>query len=319
MKTVAIIAAAMLGFAAADQTMSSFLEFASKHNKVYSSEQEMQYRFQVFKDNLATAAERNAKEANATHGVTKFMDLTPEEFRMHYLNYRPSEPSNPEVDMPRTSRANAASINWADKGATTPVKDQGQCGSCWAFSATEQIETDYYFNSGSLQTLAPQQIVSCDTTSYGCNGGWTEHAYDYVVGAGGIESESAYPYTSGTTELSGRCKFDASQIAVTPTGYNTISSSASGESKMLTQIASSPMSICVDAESWQTYTSGVVTSATCGTSVDHCVQVVGYESNNNYWIVRNSWATSWGEQGYIYVAEGENACAIASDATTVTF
>jgi C1A family cysteine protease len=193
------------------------------------------------------------------------------------------------------------------------VKDQGYCGSCWAFSATEQIETNVAMSTGKLLTLAPQQIVSCDTTSYGCSGGWTENAYDYVLGAGGIEAESSYPYTSGTAGVTGTCSSSSSSFVTTISGYSTISSRASQESQMVTQIATSPMSICVDAETWSSYTGGVVTS--CGSSVDHCVQVVGYNADDSYWIVRISWGTSWGESGYIYVEAGSNMCAIASDAT----
>jgi C1A family cysteine protease len=200
------------------------------------------------------------------------------------------------------------------------------------------------FATGSLLTLSPQQITSCDKSDAGCNGGNTETAYKYVASAGGLEANSAYPYTSGKAGKSGTCKFSKSGAKATIKSYTTVSRTKAGESKMLTQIAKSPISVCVDAETWQTYKSGIV-GASCGTSVDHCVQAVGYKTGaTNYWrphqsrtpqsaasatqrpdpspsagrIVRNSWGTSWGNDGFIYVQEGINACAIASDATVTT-
>merc|ERR1712096_334280 len=123
---------------------------------------------------------------------------------------------------------------------------------------------------------------------------------------------------SGTAGVTGVCKAQSSSFATTIAGYSTISSSRAGESSMVTQIPTSPMSVCVDAESWSSYTSGIVT--TCGRQVDHCVQAVGYNSDGStpYWIVRNSWGTSWGQSGYIYVEAGDNMCQIASDATIAT-
>merc|ERR1712037_74941 len=131
----------------------------------------------------------------------------------------------------------------------TPVKNQGQCGSCWAESATEQIESNHFLATGKLVELSPQQVTSCDTTTAGCGGGWTENAYDYVVKAGGIEPNSDYPYTSGNTQQTGKCKFKKSDVAVKITGCNQISYYESNpkdasESVMARAIASTPLSIC---------------------------------------------------------------------------
>jgi len=223
-----------------------------------------------------------------------------------------------ELALPLTASADAASIDWRKHSPKilTPVKDQGQCGSCWAFSATEQIETNVAMATGHLYTLSPQQIVSCDKTDLGCNGGNTETAYDYVA-HNGLEAESAYPYVSGDSGRSGTCHYKSSKTEVTISSYKTVSHSKRSEGKMLTQIQKSPISVCVDASKWQTYHSGVL-GARCGTSLDHCVQAVGYNGNGNYWIVRNSWNTDWGQDGYIYVKEGVDACGIAKDATIVT-
>ena len=170
--------------------------------------------------------------------------------------------------------------------AVTAVKNQGQCGSCWAFSATEEIESCTKLGGGDLPVLAPQQITSCDTVDAGCNGGNTNTAYQYVISAGGMEAETSYPYTSGTTEQSGTCTFNAADITTKITGFSYVSEEASQEGKMLTQVASSPISVCVDATIWQTYTSGIITAASnCGTALDHCVQVAGYNSDGGYWLV----------------------------------
>merc|ERR1711998_526676 len=188
---------------------------------------------------------------------------------------------------------------------TTPVKDQGYCGSCWAFSATEQIESDYIRETGGYEILSPEQITQCDSSSYGCSGGWTENAYDYVVGTG-MATEEDYPYTSssGTT---GSCKSSFDTV-VSITGYETVS----GESSMASYVGSTgPLSVCLDASSWSTYTGGILSS--CGNSVDHCVQAVGIDTDEGYWKVRNSWGTSWGESGYIRLAYGQNTCDLASD------
>merc|ERR1712216_426573 len=155
---------------------------------------------------------------------------------------------------------------------------------------------------------------TCD----GCNGGNPDLSYNYLQSTGGLEPESDYPYVSGTSEQTGTCKVDKADFQVSISGYNSVSSAASTESNMVSQIQNSPISVCVDATTWQTYTSGIVGSS-CGTSLDHCVQAVGVNTasdGTNYWIVRNSWATDWGVDGYIYVQEGINACGIATLATT---
>jgi len=296
-----------------------FEQFKAHFGKKYATEAEHAHRFTVFRAALAAAEERN-HAGEAIHGITKFSDLAPEEFRAQFLGYKPKANSFvPEVRaLPPTKLNASASVDWRNKGILTPVKDQGRCGSCWAFSATEQIETDAAIATGKLYTLSPQQITSCDTTDLGCNGGNTETAYDYVVSAGGLDTEASYPYTSGRLGVTGTCKVETAAEVVSIKGYNTISNRASGESSMVTQMQKSPMSVCVDAESWQTYTSGIV-GASCGTQLDHCVQAVGLTTTGAkpYWIVRNSWATDWGVNGYIYVQQGIDACGIAKDATTV--
>merc|ERR1712060_200126 len=201
-----------------------------------------------------------------------------------------------------------------------PIKNQGQCGSCWAFSATEQLESAYFLQYGQLKELSPQQVTSCTTSCLGCNGGNPIEAWGYVSGFGGQVPNADYPYTSGVTEQTGSCKAKASEVVEdVGSSYSLIASTPAQEPNMLKQIQSSPMSVCVDATLWQTYTGGVITAQSgCGTSIDHAVQATGYNAAGNYWIVRNSWGESWGEDGFVYVEYGSNVCGITDQATIVS-
>jgi len=297
-------------------------DFKAHHGRTYVGDEDKR-RFAIFEETLVTIAKRNLDGSLGSHFVNEFADLSHEEFRATHMGYKPKATTHgqQELALPLSTRVTTASVDWRSHSPSvlTPVKNQGHCGSCWAFSATEQIETDVALSTGHLYTLSPQQITSCDTSDGGCNGGNTETAYKYVEKAG-LEAETSYPYTSGTTTKSGTCEYSSSKSVVSISGYSTVSSCFLGicsEGKMLTQIAKSPMSVCVDAETWQTYSSGVV-GASCGTSLDHCVQAVGYNAEEGYWIVRNSWGTSWGQNGFIYVKEGSNACGIAKDVTIVS-
>jgi len=312
---------------AIDLTMPSLLKewkiFKSTYGKTYETKADELYRFGVFIKNMEISKKLNEMPGNkAEYGVTQFSDLSQEEFKATFLTFRPN---NISIDTtPITSNGATAtppcSINWVSKGATTPIYNQGQCGSCWAFSATEQIETMFYLGgAGPLTELSMQQITSCDTTCDGCNGGWPYLAYEYVESAGGIETYASYPYSSGTG-ITGTCKFQASEVFAKVTSWKYISQSASGEATMGSTVCStSPLSICVDASTWQNYKGGIVTSG-CGTQLDHCVQAVGLVQNGNppYWIVRNQWGVTWGEQGYIYLEYGVDMCGLALECTTVS-
>jgi len=218
-------------------------------------------------------------------------------------------------------RATTDSINWCDQGACTPVKDQGQCGSCWAFGGTESVESDYFLRFGTLYELSTQQPTSCDGHCGGCAGGNAVAAWQYINETGGQVSATAYPYTSGTTQQSGTC--DSAEIV--PANFQAgveeafwLSLSAADEGNMLIDIEQTPMSVAVAADLWQSYTGGVVTASSgCGDALDHNVQVVGYSSEGNYWIVRNSWSAAWGENGFINVEAGANVCGIADEASAV--
>jgi C1A family cysteine protease len=287
-------------------------QFKQDHQKSYETMDEEQRRFTLFLENLKVADMRNEHErkagGSAAHGITKFSDLSQAEFESKFLTADVSMRSKDlEVDTtPRTVDTTAGLVDWSGK-LTTPVKNQGYCGSCWAFSTTEQIESDAMRLLGKTWILSPEQITQCTTGCYGCNGGYTEKAFTYAE-KNAIVQESDYPYTSyyGKT---GTCAVDTSKGVVKVTGYKTIS----GESSMASYVqATGPLSVCLDASSWNSYTGGIMTS--CGKQVDHCVQAVGVDtSSSGYWKVRNSWGTSWGESGYIRLAYGKNTCDITND------
>jgi len=317
MKLLLATAAVVSGATIDSAVFGAFARFQEEFGKKYA-DVEFTKRLGIFAQNLERINEQNRQHillgGEAVFGVTQFSDLTPEEFKAMYLTYQPSNSSQPRVNV-ELDGAPATVVDWRTKGAVTDVKDQGQCGSCWAFSATEAIESYSFLNDGKLVSLSPQQITSCDKTDGGCNGGNTETAFGYVHKAGGIETSADYPYTSGGGST-GICKFDASKIAVKITGYKSV---ARGETNLKAALNNGPVSVCLAAEAFQSYRSGILRS--CPGSVDHCVQAVGYDDANTppYWIVRNSWAKSWGEQGYIRIASGSDLCKISDDVTYPTF
>jgi cysteine peptidase B len=331
MKSIVLLCLVAVALAANTQDAAlrqKFTQFQQRYGRVYPHQDEFEYRFRVFKANMKEAEELQKANPKAQFGVTKFSDLTKEEFAAKYLmnvdtskyvappakDFSKSYPNN-VIDC----KPDPTTYNWVSCGATTPIYNQGQCGSCWAFSATETIESYFFLGGNPLTQLAMEQIVDCDTqgTDEGCNGGFPEGAYQYVESAGGIEPLSAYPYTAESGE-SGTCNFQANEVVAKVTGYSSIS----GETGLYQQMSSSdggPVSVCVDASSWQNYQGGVL--STCGTSVDHCVQAVGYNNygeSGAYWIVRNSWGEDWGEQGYIWIEIGQDLCDIGDYATVVT-
>jgi len=317
---VAAIAALAVAAVSAETTVNAdvvdaFKMFQTKFGKDYQGA-EWAKRLGVFADNLARVSSLNDEHillgGEAVHGITKFMDLTPEEFKATYLTYRPSNKYTTKVAVkPAFELSNSTGYDWRDHGAVSAVKDQGQCGSCWAFSATEAIESYNFLSSGKLIELSPQQINSCDTVDLGCNGGNTESAYDYVKQAGGIATGADYPYTSGGGNT-GKCKFSSSEIAVSITGYTSVQE---GETHLHAALTNGPVSVCLAADAFQTYSSGILKS--CPGQIDHCVQAVGFHPK--YWIIRNSWATDWGEEGFLRLSRGKNLCHVADDVTFPTF
>lgn len=292
----------------------AFDDFKVEYNRVYSSTAEDATRFSIFVENMKIADERNAAEAagggSAVHGITKFSDMSQEEFASRYLLSVPEESQAPVEYTAELASGVSASQDWTGV-YTTAVKNQYYCGSCWAFSATEQIESDSMRLLGDSYTLSPAQITQCDTVSSGCRGGWSEAAYRYVEKTGGLETDNDYPY-EGLIKVgvTGSCDSNSRDYVVTVDNYYTLSS----ESAMASYVESTgPLSVCLDASSWNSYTGGIM--KVCGKSVDHCVQAVGINTLSSYWNVRNSWGSSWGESGFIRLSYGSNTCDITNDPT----
>jgi C1A family cysteine protease len=300
----------------------SFEAFKTQFGKTYTVEEEAT-RFATFMGNLKVADRRNAEDT-ADHGITKFMDMTPEEFKQQYLGYTPPSmrPASLKTDVAPLAAGVTANKDWTGH-YTTPVKNQGRCGSCWAFSAVEQVETDAMRTLGVTYQLSTQQVISCDKRDGGCNGGNTETAYSYMESAGGLVTAEDYPDTSHSSGSTGSCSSSkASDPVISIKSYHTIGKegeNAASESAMASYVSETgPLSICVDANKWQTYKGGIMSN--CPTSLDHCVQAVGIntDSSSPYWKVRNSWDTDWGESGFIRLAYGHNECGLTHDPTYVT-
>ena len=307
-----------------------FDAFVSKHGKKYATADEHSMRFAVFAQNVKNFERQNADliaaGKDAIHGVTKFSDLTLDEWRKTYLGARPPAGAFPNLDVVSSFPKMTGGFNvtgaykLSDDGFLTDVKDQAQCGSCWAFAATEAIESANAIAGHALTVLSPQQIVSCQTADWGCSGGWPSDAIAYVASAGGLSSETDYPYTSMYGDT-GVCKNPLpapASGAVTGWSYATPPCSQGMEacvedSETLANAVHSfgGIAIAIDATGFFSYTGGIMTSASCNSSpnyLDHAVQVVGYDTTGAtpYWIVRNSWATSWGEAGFVRMEMGGN-------------
>jgi C1A family cysteine protease len=280
----------------------------------YSNDEEME-RYACFQQNLALIAQRNAQDTLATHGVNQFSDLCPSEFAKMYLGFRPSNGTKAAKAAP-VANTTCTGVDWRTSGIVTPVKNQGQCGSCWAFSATGNMEGQWAKAKGHLLSFSEEELVQCVTTSNGCGGGEMDGAFEWVIQNGGIDSEANYPYTSGQG-VTGNCK--DSKLKSIVASFSTHMDLPHDEQDMAAWVCENgPLSIAVDASSWQTYTGGVVTN-NCGTATDMAVLIVGFNAASNppYWIIKSCWGASWGEAGYIRVEMFQNMCGINSTPCTI--
>jgi len=294
-----------------------FSNWASSNNKVYDKEEYL-YRLPIFASNLDLIDQLNeASNGGATYALNQFADMSPQEFRRTYNGYVPvAKTERVLLDLPNVAAPD--SFSWITEGKVTAVKDQAQCGSCWAFSATENIESVWMIaknlSVSEMKPLATQQIVDCDKSDGGCNGGDTITAFEYVIKSKGQDTEASYPYKA----VNQACHFLAANVEATISSYK-YATTSKNEDQMKTATATiSPLSICVDASQWQFYKSGIMTHTQCGTDLDHCVQIAGYDTSSTtpYWNVRNSWGASWGEKGYLRLEYGHNTCGLADEATS---
>jgi cathepsin L len=296
--------------------------FKAQHNKSYDAKEDAMRR-SIWALNMKRVNQHNIEHANGMHSykvaMNKFADMTSEEFVAMYNGYKnaPVRKVEHEFMTPQNFKA-PDSVDWRDKGYVTPVKDQGQCGSCWAFSAVAGLEGQHFAKTGKLVSLSEQNLVDCSGSfgNEGCNGGLMDSAFSYIKANKGIDTEASYPYKA----VDQKCHFKAADVGATVTGFTDI---PSGNEEALTNAIASvgPISVAIDASNWsfQMYSSGVYDEPNCSsTQLDHGVTAVGYGVDNGtpMYIVKNSWAEVWGMKGYIYMSRnGKNQCGIATSAS----
>merc|ERR1711997_1145563 len=305
-----------------------FAKFKMEHQKVYKTRAEHESRFQVFAENLKKIAAHNNAGHSYTLGINQFSDLTQEEFKGQYLGgYKAlSNPSTSESKafVKKAIKDPPESVDWRDMGAVTDVKNQGQCGSCWAFATTEIIESYAAIATGNLPPLSAQQVTSCTPNPLscggtgGCMGSIPQLGYSYIQ-LFGHASDDDYSYVSGNTMDTEDCLYDVTgtPAVVGITGYDTFSNDMEGTMAHLANVG--PLAVAVDASNWSFYFGGVFDECKYSENIalNHAVQMVGYGTDSvsgDYWIVRNSWGSSWGEDGFIRLKR-ESSMECGTDST----
>ena len=301
-----------------------FQKFITKYQKKYKSINEFLARYEVFKRNtMLTFQENNSYQT----GITKFSDLTHQEFARTYLNlnYDAMAMANFEPYIVKETNAAPASWDWREKGLVGPVKDQGQCASCWAFGTVANLEGLYYKAKGVMVQMSEQMLVDCDTYDKGCNGGLEQRAFTWISENGGsIMKQADYPYKA----IQSTCKADPSKfVDMIVTGYIKLGSSSYElepiDEEQIKEFLYETGPICagINGDSLSSYTGGIFdkSSTQCPSSgINHAVTIVGYgaASGKDYWIVRNSWGSNWGENGYFRIVRGTGCCGINCYITT---
>jgi len=301
--------------------------FKAEHNKRYADSNEESFRMKVFMENKHKIAKHNQRASNGLHtyslGMNKYGDMLHHEFvaTMNGFKRDLSAPKqNGSLFMSPHNVAVPTDVDWREKGYVTEVKDQGQCGSCWAFSTTGALEGQHFRKTGKLVSLSEQNLVDCSKKfgNNGCEGGLMDNGFAYIKENHGIDTEESYPYEA--KEL--RCRYKKREIGAQDTGFVDIPQGS--ESHLQQALATvGPVSIAIDAshESFQFYKDGVYDEVECSSEdLDHGVLAVGYgidqESGSAFWIVKNSWGPTWGRDGYVYMTRNKgNQCGVASSAS----
>ncbi|XP_024969133.1 vignain-like [Cynara cardunculus var. scolymus] len=309
-----------------DDSLWEMYERWRSHHKVAASHQEKQRRFNVFKSNALHVHETNKMNKPYKLKLNKFADMTSHEFRITFAGSKIKHHRMLQGDrignktfMYANVDTVPTSVDWRKKGAVTPVKDQGQCGSCWAFSTVVAIEGINQIKTKELVSLSEQELIDCDNReNQGCNGGLMDLAFDFIKKVGGLTKEDSYPYTAAN----GRCDSNkANAPVVSIDGHEDVPKN--DEKALMKAVAHQPVSVAIDAgdPDFQFYSEGVFTGK-CGTELDHGVAAVGYGvtlDGTKYWIVKNSWGAEWGEKGYIRMQRGisdkRGLCGIAMEAS----
>mmetsp|Transcript_22247 Transcript_22247/g.31151 ORF Transcript_22247/g.31151 Transcript_22247/m.31151 type:complete len:333 (-) Transcript_22247:118-1116(-) len=306
------------------ETMVEFGRWVSDHGREYDSVQEFAYRFEVFAKNKRLV-DAHPDSSSYTLKLNQFADLTWSEFREHYLgasqNCSATQPRRTSFAILTNKTAGLPdSVDWRTKGVVTAVKNQGHCGSCWTFSTTGCLEAHHAIKTGKLVSLSEQNLIDCAQAfdNHGCNGGLPSKAFEYVRYNGGLDTEDAYPY-QGQDE---KCRFTTAGVGATVSSVVNIT--YQDEQELQAAIANAgPVSIAYQvASDFRFYHSGVYDSDVCKSGpedVNHAVLAVGYDtdakSGKDFWIVKNSWGTSFGIDGYFYIKRGSNMCGLADCAS----
>ncbi|XP_068896214.1 digestive cysteine proteinase 2-like [Tenebrio molitor] len=335
MKVFIILAIAIYGASAA--LPSTFVaekweNFKTTYARSYVNAKEETFRKQIFQKKLETFEEHNEKYRQGlvsyTLGVNLFTDMTPEEMKAYTHGlimpadlHKNGIPVKTREDLGLNASVRyPASFDWRDQGMVSPVKNQGSCGSCWAFSSTGAIESQMKIANGAGydSSVSEQQLVDCVPNALGCSGGWMNDAFTYVAQNGGIDSEGAYPYEMAD----GNCHYDPNQVAARLSGY--VYLSGPDENMLADMVATKgPVAVAFDADDpFGSYSGGVYYNPTCETNkFTHAVLIVGYgnENGQDYWLVKNSWGDGWGLDGYFKIARNaNNHCGIAGVASVPT-
>jgi len=308
--------AALIGATAAheliDQTEYKFMAFIGKEGRSYATVEEYKFRLAQYSLRVAEHARHNSEEGQtSTQGENFLTDRTDYEIKM--LNgYKAS---NETKTYTQFDEINAGTpVDWRAKGAVTPVKNQGQCGSCWAFSTTGSLEGAHHLATGKLVSLSESNLVNCSTKNSGCNGGLMDLAFEYVE-TNPLMTEAAWPYQASKEFLGCWRNYKKADGVVTVSKYADVTPNQPNQLKAA--LATGPVSVAIEADksAFNQYTGGVITGSACGTQLDHGVLAVGWGTDataGDYIIVKNSWGPSWGEEGFVKigVAAGAGVCGI---------
>jgi len=312
----ALLIASSLAAFTKSQYQSAFVDWMHKNGKSYAHD-EFPTRFAAFKSNMDFIASFNAQNADMKVAMNQFGDLSLQEFASVYNGLRVPQGYVHKSTQQIMNVQLPATWDWNAQGAVTPIKNQQQCGSCWAFSTTGSVEGCHFLSQKSLASLSEQNIMDCSWSygNQGCNGGLMTQAMQYIIANKGVDTESSYPYTA----QDGTCTFNAANVGSTESTFTNV---ATGDENALQQtVYTGPTSVAIDAShsSFQFYSSGVYYEPDCSSSqLDHGVLAIGWgtSSGSDYWLVKNSWGTSWGQSGFIWMSRNKsNNCGIATMAT----